>query len=293
MTHAFPAKVLLFGEHTILRGSRALATPYFELGGSWAWGGSAQQQQRLPDFARYLSEIWPEGMLHAAAFAQDLARGLYFQANIPTGYGLGSSGAVCAAVFDRYAAPEAKALPPAALKAALARAESFFHGASSGVDPLLCYLRRPLCLLPGGDFVAAEIPPLPRLRFFLLDTGLARSTSPLVQYFISRFDAEPDFRAQVQDRWMAPTEAAIDALFAADEAALSAAFAAIGAFQRQALPPMIPASLHAAWDASLQPASPHRLKLCGAGGGGFILGLSSHAAQTESLLSPWPLRWLS
>jgi mevalonate kinase len=292
MTHAFPAKVLLFGEHTILRGSRALAAPYFELGGSWAWSGSAQQQQRLPDFARHLSEIWPESLFNASAFAHDLAQGLYFQADIPTGYGLGSSGAVCAAVFDRYASPEAKFLPPAALKAALAQAESFFHGASSGVDPLLCYLRRPLCLLPDGDFHPVELPPLPQGRFFLLDTGLARSTGPLVQYFTRRFDAEPAFRAQVQTHWMTPTETAINALLAADEAALFAAFAAISHFQRQALPPMIPAALHPVWDAALQPSSPCLLKLCGAGGGGFMLGLSQNAPQTESLLHPWPLRWL-
>lgn len=286
-----PAKLLLFGEHTILRGSRALAVPYYALGGQWAWGASAAQQQRLPELARYLAANWPTELIDSRQLAQDLQAGLFFDSNIPLGYGLGSSGALCAAVFARYASPEALTMTQSALKDTLARIESFFHGASSGIDPLLCYLQKPLCLMPDGSFEELALPALDQVQFFLLDTGIARSTGPLVRYFTQRFDDDPHFRAQVQTHWIAGTEAAIDACIQAHAPQLWSAFDLISRFQRQHLPPMIPAAVEGLWDEGA--ASDHfRLKLCGAGGGGFMLGLSTNRPATEAALSGQQLHWV-
>jgi len=90
----YSSKLLLFGEHTINRGSNALAMPYPAFGGEWAYAEHLTQQQNLSYFADYLQNLQQEGKLLAtmdvAAFRQELAQGLYFHSNIPIGYGLGS-----------------------------------------------------------------------------------------------------------------------------------------------------------------------------------------------------------
>ena len=52
-------------------------------------------------------------------FERDLKQGLWFCSNSPMGYGLGSSGAVCAALYTRYASKKASDL--AILKKELAK----------------------------------------------------------------------------------------------------------------------------------------------------------------------------
>jgi mevalonate kinase len=280
--HKYPAKVLLFGEHTILRGSRALAVPYPALGGDWAWGESTQQQ-RLPDFANYLAGQVAES-IDVGQFTADLSAGLYFASDIPTGYGLGSSGALCAGIFDRYATEAAREAPLAARKALLAQMESFFHGASSGIDPLLSSLNNPLCLHSDGQAEIVQLPAIENLEFFLLDTGQARTTGSLVQHFLQRYDEDAVFRRDAEERWIGGTERAIDAMLAGDAAAVWEAFTTISTFQYNQLPRMTGEQLRPLWETGL--ASDHfRLKICGAGGGGFALGISTHWALSSAQMA--------
>ena len=284
---SYPAKLLLFGEHTILRGSRALAAPFPARSGRWAWGGP---QQRLAEMAAYLQAGWAVSELDTTTFVDEVAAGLSFVSDIPTGYGLGSSGALCAAIFDRYASTAYRQLPPPALKQALARMEAFFHGASSGVDPLVSYLGRPLCLYPDGQVAEAELPALPApYRFFLLDTGIARQTGPLVQWFLAQYDTEPAFGLAAAAQWLPATEAAIAASLAADAQALWEAFTAISAFQLTHLTPMVLPPQRAVWEQGLASQSTYRLKLCGAGGGGYLLGITRHWGTTRAELAAYPL----
>lgn len=295
--HKYPAKVLLFGEHTILRGSRALAVPYPALGGDWAWGDLSQQQQ-LPDFAAYLSLIASD-FLDVEQFDADLSAGLYFASDIPTGYGLGSSGALCAGIFDRYAQAAAREAPISERKTLLARMESFFHGASSGTDPLLSSTNTPLCLHSNGLAEAVHLPEMKSLHFFLLDTGQARSTGSLVEHFLQRYDQDTAFRQDADQRWIGGTERAIGAMLSGDTEALWGAFTTISEFQYAQLPRMTGERLRPLWEAGLQ--SDHfRIKICGAGGGGFALGISTQwelssaqitdAAYLLNKFDPWPPR---
>ena len=73
--------------------------------------------------------------------------GLYFESSIPQSYGIGSSGALCAAIYARYTT---ELIPPSGsitqkdikeLRHIFSGIESFFHGKSSGIDPLSCYMR--------------------------------------------------------------------------------------------------------------------------------------------------------
>lgn len=139
----FPAKVLLFGEHILLRGATALSLPVPRFGGHWAW---ISPEKAVP--AQGLLANWPTAKccarygIQSRAFALELSRGIWFRSDMMSGYGLGSSGVVCAAIYDRYCREKATDL--AELKSQLAHIESFFHGKSSGIDPLTAYLGQPI-----------------------------------------------------------------------------------------------------------------------------------------------------
>ena len=92
----------------------------------------------------------------------------WLEMNIPTGYGLGSSGAVSAAVYDLFFPGVAK-LTLEQQKEDLAAIESFFHGKSSGVDALTCHARTPLYFKENGEILRSTINPSEdpgRLPFF-------------------------------------------------------------------------------------------------------------------------------
>jgi mevalonate kinase len=187
LMHTYPAKVLLFGEHILLRGAAALAAPLSLHGGQWQFDTppDPDKQFRLREWADYLLER--PYHLDINAFQRDLDAGLFFQSDIPTGYGLGSSGALCAAMYGRYAdhpidGNDPNQLPE--LRNILADMECFFHGASSGIDPLVSYLNRPLLLQAEGALQAISLPALPQgMRLFLLDSRRTRSTGPMVAIF--------------------------------------------------------------------------------------------------------------
>ena len=155
---AYPAKLLLFGEHTVNAGSQALAVPLPLFSGKWVYAPHlspvelAARQMQLPQLADYLHQLQQRGELLAdldvAAFKQALDNGLVFESNIPTGYGAGSSGALVAGIFGNWKLENWNIGSSSLLqlKQALAQMEAFFHGTSSGTDPLICYLQKPVVL---------------------------------------------------------------------------------------------------------------------------------------------------
>ena len=80
------------------------------------------------------------------ALNKDVADGMYFDSSIPQGYGVGSSGALVAAIYDKYTIEKITVLENLTrekllkLKTIFGKMESFFHGKSSGLDPLNSYL---------------------------------------------------------------------------------------------------------------------------------------------------------
>jgi mevalonate kinase len=279
----YAGKLLLFGEYTAIRGSRALALPLPLYEGGWAYaptGGTSFPA--LSPFIDFLEKEQPAfaHQLDLARFIQDVARGLYFKSNIPMGYGAGSSGALCAAVYERYAfAPIAKddhAHYPL-LKKELAALEAYFHGSSSGTDPLICYLNQRVLLEPNGRIrlVPSADPDIREGRFFLVDTGIARKTAPLVNLFTDKCK-EDAFVEQLYQSLIPANETAINTFLNGHRQALMEPLKAISAFQYTHFREMIPPAFLPLWESGLQ--SQHfLLKLCGAGGGGFLLGYSLQA----------------
>lgn len=286
----FSSKLLLFGEHSILRGSAALALPLPLFRGQWAYASPENApalQRNLRAWCQYLSEQQSKGTLEAKLdlerFAQDLDAGLYFDSNIPNGYGAGSSGALCAALYDTYAfSPIQQEDAPryVELKRMLGQMESFFHGSSSGTDPLIVYLNRPVLLHADGKIEAITVPDWPELevgfQFFLLDTGISRSTGEWVNLFLNRCEEESYLRS-IQQELIPFTDQAISAFCTGDWGNLFPIWQQISAFQQDHFAPMIPDHLQALWAEGLS-KDQFALKLCGAGGGGFVLGMGKKEA---------------
>jgi mevalonate kinase len=269
----YPSKVLLFGEYVIIRGARALAVPYPDFSGRWAWAAAGKPSPELAGLLAYLEQLHDDGDLLAEmdlrAFARELGKGLFFESSIPAGYGLGSSGAVVAAVYETFCtAPEAD-IP--LLREQLAQIESFFHGASSGIDPLVCLLGEPL-LLKGKE--EAEIVSAAESGggLFLLDTGMSRETAPLVRIFLKKCE-DPAFISRIESALLPASDAAIHAYLSGDQAGLLRAFEAISHFQWHDFQEMIPETFRPLWQKGLN-SSHYKIKLCGAGGGGFLLGIA-------------------
>ncbi len=291
----YPSKILLFGEHTVNRGSQALAIPYPVFGGAWRFAADPTLQQDLPQLADHLDDLYQKTQLQSqldmAAFRKDLQNGLYFESNIPVGYGLGSSGALCAALYDQYCLD--KILPHetarfSELQQALAQIESFFHGTSSGTDPLICYLQQPVLIHPGGQIQTVQIPQESELVFFLLDTKIPRRTGAMVQYFLRRCE-DAAFAKKITDELVVYNNLAIAAFLQAEWDNLFEDITNISRFQMEHLSGMTPDHFHVVWKKGLQ-GNLFRLKMCGAGGGGFILGCTPDWALVQSVLTEYVLR---
>ena len=169
----FYSKILLFGEYGIIKDSKGLSIPY-----NFYKGALIIPQQQTPEtlqsnkhlkaFCAYLGQIEEEGQsltrFNLSQMHDDLAQGMYFDSSIPQGYGVGSSGALVAAIYDRYAIDKITILENLTreklltLKSAFAQMESFFHGKSSGLDPLNSYLSLPILINSQEHIEPAGIP---------------------------------------------------------------------------------------------------------------------------------------
>src|SRR5690625_6608275 len=94
----------------------------------------------------------------------DIEEGMYFDSIIPQGYGVGSSGALVAAIYERYALNKIEIEQEISkeiiseLKEVFSKMESFFHGTSSGIDPLICYLNLQFLINPKINIQTIVIP---------------------------------------------------------------------------------------------------------------------------------------
>jgi mevalonate kinase len=290
MLATFPAKVLLLGEYTILNGSKALALPYDSLSGKWSFDPTESE-------ARTLSRKSLLGFIkNSSAPSVDLARmefdflnGLWFDSSIPQGFGLGSSGAVIAAIYQRYGSPTGVIEKD---KHQLARLEDFFHGSSSGLDPLVSHIKKPLLIHSFSD--VEELPTRPGLKgFFLLNSGKPRNTGPLVSIYQEKMK-DPQFKQGCADVLSREVNLALDAVLKGDRTHLFHHLWHISKFQWDFFPEMIPTKERGPWTKGLETGD-YVLKLCGAGGGGFILGYSIKYSvnQMRSILGNYELRDLA
>ncbi len=286
----YPSKLLLFGEHIVLKGGQALALPLSDFGGSWQYGGDAMD---LEDWKNYLEDLAQKKELLAPInvqhFQRTLAMGLYFDSNIPTGYGLGSSGALCAGLMNVFKQENIEITNDLnSLKQQLAQLESFFHGKSSGIDPLVSYLNQPLLITQSNIQKVEQPSSTDDYQLFLLDTGIARQTAPWVNLFLKKCKTS-SYLSAIKKELLPTNEAAVDAYLNGKNDILLEKWKAISAFQLNYFEEFIPRPFRSIWKAGLQ-SGIYAFKLCGAGGGGFLLGMTTDFEATERLLIDYSVR---
>jgi mevalonate kinase len=302
----FHAKILLFGEYSVIFNSMGLAVPYANYRGQLRFvdenqhgaGAFAMESNRqLELFADHLRGI--SGQKDDRAFdtdrlMNDIRKGLYFESSIPQGYGVGSSGALCAAIYHRYAfhtllpdqiVAQKQAVP---LRSLFSLMESHFHGQSSGLDPLLCYIRQPILIREDRQI---EIVSLPYEQFhgkmavFLIDTGISGKTGPLVNLFREKTRSE-EYLSFIHHHLIPVTHACITSLL---EGAVTEFFnylKQLTEMQLERFREMIPAGFTKVWKTGLRTGD-YYLKLCGSGGGGFLLGMSPDIVRASIRLQQY------
>jgi mevalonate kinase len=289
LDHVYPSKMILFGEHTILNGSRALVIPYAVFGGSWSFSDKPSERRTASreSIKSFLASSKEKNINHDA-LGRDLEKGLWFDSTIPQGYGLGSSGALIAAIYKEYGNSHDDLL---ADKKSLAHLEDHFHGSSSGIDPLVSYVQRPM-LVHSLTQLETLNQTLDLKGFFLLDTGKPRQAGPLIKIFQEKMK-DPQFKQGCADVLTRDVNSAIEGLIKNNPAHRFQNLWHISKFQWEFFPEMIPTSVRGIWNQGLE-SGDYVLKLCGAGGGGFLLGYTEKldAVELQKQIGDFAIRML-
>jgi len=294
----FYAKILLFGEYGIIKNSKGLSIPYNYYKGALRMDKNTSTEalasnQKLQDFALYLATIDTDLVqFDLEKLTSDLGKGMYFDSSIPQGYGVGSSGALVAAIYDRYAVEKITVLENLTrtkltkLKTIFSEMESFFHGKSSGLDPLNSFLSLPILIHSKSNIEPTGIPSQSQhgnAAVFLLDSGMTGETAPLVSIFLDNFEV-PTFRKMMKDEFIAISDRCIEHFLEGDISALFSDVKKLSSVVLHHFTPMIPKRFHAIWKKGLE-TNAYYLKLCGSGGGGYILGFTQDLPKAKALLA--------
>ena len=298
----FYSKILLFGEYGIIKDSNGLSIPYNFYNGALKKDNNLSKEAKasnesLKRFADYLSNINKDLVtFDIDALNQDIAQGMFFDSSIPQGYGVGSSGALVAAIYDKYADEKITVLENLTrdkllkLKAIFSEMESFFHGKSSGLDPLNSYLSLPILINSKENIEATGIPTQStdgKGAVFLLDSGVVGETAPMVSIFMENMKQE-GFRNMLKDQFIKHTDACVEDFLKGDIKSLFKNTKQLSKVVFNHFKPMIPAQFHELWKKGLE-TNDYYLKLCGSGGGGYILGFAPDFKKAEEALKDYKL----
>ena len=293
----FYAKVLLFGEYGIIKDAKGLSIPYNFYKGALKISDTKNDQaqisnQKLTEYVDYLEKIDRNLVtFNIKQLREDLSRGLYFDSSIPQGYGIGSSGALVAAVYDRYAHNKITILENLTrvkllkLKQIFSQMESFFHGKSSGLDPLNSFLSLPILIHSKDILEPTGIPSQPKAgkgAVFLLDSGSMGETAPMVNIFMQNMESS-SFRKMLKEQFISYSDRCVEHFLSGDIISLFGDLKRLSKTVLTHFKPMIPEQFHALWKTGID-TNAYYLKLCGSGGGGYILGFTEDITKAQSVL---------
>ena len=204
-----------------------------------------------------------------------------------SGYGLGSSGTLVAAVYDAYVKQKTDDL--LRLKTLFGQMESYFHGSSSGIDPLQCYLGKPFKITPEGvqqlsdDFLKKDI------HVCLIDTKIKSNTKPLVDRFKQQRE-NPDFLSRFQTEYQPSVRLCIDTMITGNNDLFFCSLKQLTQSQLQFLRPMITDNTMDLFTADYD--FHFGIKISGSGGGGYVLGFTDDVPKASALLKAFEVIWL-
>jgi len=278
-------KVILFGEYSMIYGSSALLMPLYSNSAHWdyIWRNPGKRNyasnRSLHGFFNYLNDN-EEFSKHIdmAKFRAEMKKGLFFDSSIPSGYGVGSSGALTAAVYDRFHVGEID--DPMELKSFLANMENCFHGSSSGLDPLQCFYGKPFILDENKHVTILEDKFMPEnINVFLIDSQIKSDTKSLVSYFNEQ-RKDPRYLKAYEELYYPFVGRCIDSLVSVDSEAFFENLSHLSYYQTVLFAPMVTEKMKPLFFAKRE--NEHfQIKICGSGGGGFFLGFSDDKEATE------------
>lgn len=301
----FYSKILLFGEYGIIQDSKGLSIPYNFYNGALKTDENPSEEakksnQSLVNFVAYLKQLQmdqPELVtFNIDVLQNDVNSGMYFDSSIPQGYGVGSSGALVAAIYDKYATNKITVLENLTrekllqLKAIFSNMESFFHGKSSGLDPLNSYLSLPILINSKDNIEAAGIPSQSATgkgAVFLLDSGIVGETAPMVNIFMENLK-DQGFRKMLKSQFIKYTDSCVENFLQGDMKSLFKNTKELSKVVLSNFKPMIPEQFHQIWQNGIE-TNDYYLKLCGSGGGGYILGFTQDFEKAKKSLKDYKL----
>ena len=294
MRYRYYSKVILFGEYSMIFDATALMIPLKRFSAQWQLPQSRNKAASLPSnqslkrFCQYLSENEAlSSLFDLQTLRRDLNEGLFLASNVPSGYGLGSSGTLVAAVYDRYAIR--KTDDYLQLKALFGKMESHFHGSSSGIDPLQCYLGQPFKITPEGvqllsdDFLKKDI------HICLIDTKIKSNTKPLVNHFKAQRE-NPEFLSRFQAEYVPCVTSCINSMIEGNKELFFNSLKQLTKGQLEFLRPMVTDNTLDLFTADYD--FNFGIKISGSGGGGYVLGFTDDREKAPALLKDFEVIWL-
>lgn len=299
----FYGKILLFGEYGIIQDSMGLSIPYNNYNGKFTFENSSESSkesnEELKKYFLHLKELQKNKQVDASfdlkKLEEDITNGMSFDSTIPQGFGVGSSGALVAAIYAKYGKNSIKAEQNISgekikqLKTIFGQMESYFHGKSSGLDPLICYLNLPVVIRSKEDMNTVGLPSQGDSKgaIFLLNTGTPGKTQPLVSYFLDKCK-EDGFRNMLKSEFKKYNDACIEAFLNKDVKPLLSNVKKLSKVLLEHFSPMIPSHFQQLWQEGID-SNAYYLKLCGSGGGGFILGFTKDLEKAKKKLANYDL----
>ena len=301
----FYSKILLFGEYGIIQDSKGLSIPYNFYNGALKTDKNPSEEAissngHLKRFVAHLKNLAVEQptlvQFDLVTLEQDVNNGMYFDSSIPQGYGVGSSGALVAAIYDKYAQNKITVLENLTreklleLKTIFSQMESFFHGKSSGLDPLKSYLSIPILINSKDNIEATGIPTQSldgKGAVFLIDSGIVGETAPMVNIFMENLK-DQGFRNMLKTQFVKYTDSCVENFLGGDMKSLFANTKKLSKVVLSHFKPMIPEEFHAIWQKGID-TNDYYLKLCGSGGGGYILGFTEDLERAKTSLKDYKL----
>jgi len=302
---AFYSKILLFGEYGIIDSSKGLSIPYNFYNGTLKIKENPTENDKksnksISDFVVFLKKHTTENtglvQFDFESLERDVNKGMCFDSSIPQGYGVGSSGALVAAIYDQYAKDKITVLENLTreklvkLKAIFSYMEAFFHGKSSGLDPLNSYLSLPILINSKEHIEAIGIPAQNvsgKGAVFLLDSETIGETAPMISIFMENL-RDKGFRKILTTQFIKHTDACVENFLKGDFKSLFANTKKLSKVVLDHFKPMIPKKIHQLWKNGIE-TNEYYLKLCGSGGGGYVLGFAEDFEKAKKNLDKYKL----
>ena len=293
----YSSKILLFGEYSIILNSFGFAIPYPLYNGRLKLNASNNDKdsnKNILEFIEYLKINGKNLSLDWLKINKDIANGLFFKSNIPQGYGLGSSGALVAAFYNRYAKKKISLNEKLTknklqkLKNIFSKMESHFHGESSGIDPLNCYLGLPILIKSQNEIEITKMPAEKATGsrgIFILDSGNSSDTSLMVSLFFKKME-DKNFNYMIKNQFIKYSKTCINEFLNGNIDTMFNSIKVLSEITLNNFQPMIPNKFIKLWREGLI-TNDYFFKLCGSGGGGFLLGFTLDINNTFKKLKDY------